>query len=536
MMPGRVDVHVERARRGIVRGLRPHGTATRAPAVVVRRRVDVLLGDVARERIAGGSRLRPAAPPSAFFGRWYRVPAPEPSAGAHVVRGDAAASGELAPRRADDDAVADDDGRHGDGVRRIGVGDDGFPSHRARRGIERDDTGVDRAEEDHAMAERDAAVDRAAARFGDADLRLVAPEALVCAEIERGDDVVVRRDEESSVVDDRSRFRARAGLRHLELEERARRQLRDVGAGDLRERRVAGVRVIAAVLEPLAVERILEPCRGDGSGRDERFADGARDGTRRGRGGWRLRGGGDRTLRRRSDRTLRAYGCRHHRRERDRECERMAGRAGEKHGRLEISRDGQPIVRRTDSSKSPHRKDAAPNASDTAALPTTRWTAARRGVHRTPGARRRRRRGCRRCRRSGAARHPEDRRPRPLPHRHSRARADARRLARARRARHVTGSDRKIDEKWRDFRALQAAHPDRFFLVTTFDPFRFNEPDFVASTIAKLRADIAAGAKGVKVWKDIGMELKDDRWPCTCRSIIRASSRSGISSSSSTSR
>ena len=73
----------------------------------------------------------------------------------------------------------------------------------------------------------------------------------------------------------------------------------------------------------------------------------------------------------------------------------------------------------------------------------------------------------------------------------------------------VTGSDRKIDEKWRDHRALQAAHPDRFFLVTTFDPFRFKEPDFVATTIAKLRADIAAGAKGVKVWKDIGMELKD---------------------------
>src|SRR3982751_1673348 len=75
----------------------------------------------------------------------------------------------------------------------------------------------------------------------------------------------------------------------------------------------------------------------------------------------------------------------------------------------------------------------------------------------------------------------------------------------------VTGTDRKIGEKWRDFRALQAAHPDRFFLVTTFDPFRFNEPDFVASTIAQLRADIAAGAKGVKVWKDMGMELKDDR-------------------------
>src|SRR3954470_21133742 len=36
----------------------------------------------------------------------------------------------------------------------------------------------------------------------------------------------------------------------------------------------------------------------------------------------------------------------------------------------------------------------------------------------------------------------------------------------------VTGGDRQIDAKWRDFRALRAAHPDRFFLVATFDPFR----------------------------------------------------------------
>jgi predicted TIM-barrel fold metal-dependent hydrolase len=73
----------------------------------------------------------------------------------------------------------------------------------------------------------------------------------------------------------------------------------------------------------------------------------------------------------------------------------------------------------------------------------------------------------------------------------------------------VTGADRRIDEKWRDMRALRDAHPDRFFLVATFDPFRFDEPGFVPSTIARLREQIAAGAKGVKVWKDIGMELKD---------------------------
>jgi predicted TIM-barrel fold metal-dependent hydrolase len=73
----------------------------------------------------------------------------------------------------------------------------------------------------------------------------------------------------------------------------------------------------------------------------------------------------------------------------------------------------------------------------------------------------------------------------------------------------VTGSDRKIDEKWRDMSALRAAHPDRFYQVATFDPFRIDEPDFAPKVIEQLRAQIAAGAKGVKVWKDIGMEVKD---------------------------
>jgi len=73
----------------------------------------------------------------------------------------------------------------------------------------------------------------------------------------------------------------------------------------------------------------------------------------------------------------------------------------------------------------------------------------------------------------------------------------------------VTGSDRDIDAKWRDFLALSAAHPGRFYLVATFDPFRIGAPDFAASTIARLRTAIAQGAKAVKVWKDIGMEVKN---------------------------
>ena len=70
-------------------------------------------------------------------------------------------------------------------------------------------------------------------------------------------------------------------------------------------------------------------------------------------------------------------------------------------------------------------------------------------------------------------------------------------------------SDGEHEQKWRDMRALQAAHPDRFALVTTFDPFRFNDPDFAQRVIEQLRGDIASGARAVKVWKNIGLEVKD---------------------------
>ncbi|HZQ21041.1 MAG TPA: amidohydrolase family protein [Terriglobales bacterium] len=47
-------------------------------------------------------------------------------------------------------------------------------------------------------------------------------------------------------------------------------------------------------------------------------------------------------------------------------------------------------------------------------------------------------------------------------------------------------------------------------LCTTFDPFRFNDPDFPASAIQALNQDFANGAVAVKIWKNIGMELKDN--------------------------
>jgi len=46
-------------------------------------------------------------------------------------------------------------------------------------------------------------------------------------------------------------------------------------------------------------------------------------------------------------------------------------------------------------------------------------------------------------------------------------------------------------------------------LCTTFDPFRFNNTGFASSAIEGLNRDFSHGAVAVKIWKNIGMELKD---------------------------
>jgi predicted TIM-barrel fold metal-dependent hydrolase len=46
-------------------------------------------------------------------------------------------------------------------------------------------------------------------------------------------------------------------------------------------------------------------------------------------------------------------------------------------------------------------------------------------------------------------------------------------------------------------------------LCTTFDPFRFNQASFSTEAIAELNRDFEQGAMAAKVWKNVGMELKD---------------------------
>ena len=46
-------------------------------------------------------------------------------------------------------------------------------------------------------------------------------------------------------------------------------------------------------------------------------------------------------------------------------------------------------------------------------------------------------------------------------------------------------------------------------LCTTFDPFKFSGVTFASDAIRQLNRDFAQGAVAVKIWKNVGMELKD---------------------------
>ena len=44
---------------------------------------------------------------------------------------------------------------------------------------------------------------------------------------------------------------------------------------------------------------------------------------------------------------------------------------------------------------------------------------------------------------------------------------------------------------------------------TSFDPYKWNEPGFAAAANKQLDKDFSQGAIAVKIWKNIGMEIKD---------------------------
>jgi predicted TIM-barrel fold metal-dependent hydrolase len=54
-------------------------------------------------------------------------------------------------------------------------------------------------------------------------------------------------------------------------------------------------------------------------------------------------------------------------------------------------------------------------------------------------------------------------------------------------------------------------YPRYYDWMTTFDLTKRNDPDWTEKTITQLKNDFDNGAVGVKIWKEIGMEIKDDQ-------------------------
>jgi len=54
-----------------------------------------------------------------------------------------------------------------------------------------------------------------------------------------------------------------------------------------------------------------------------------------------------------------------------------------------------------------------------------------------------------------------------------------------------------------------AKNEDRMKLCTTFDPYKFNSTSFAEDAVKEMNSDFANGAIAVKIWKNVGMEIKD---------------------------
>ncbi len=70
---------------------------------------------------------------------------------------------------------------------------------------------------------------------------------------------------------------------------------------------------------------------------------------------------------------------------------------------------------------------------------------------------------------------------------------------------HRKDLQRQID----DAQALVRSSGGHVSLCTTFDPYKFGSASFSADAIHQIDRDFAQGAVAVKIWKNIGMEIKD---------------------------
>jgi predicted TIM-barrel fold metal-dependent hydrolase len=66
-----------------------------------------------------------------------------------------------------------------------------------------------------------------------------------------------------------------------------------------------------------------------------------------------------------------------------------------------------------------------------------------------------------------------------------------------------------IGEQRRDALSLRERYPGRVAFATTFSVDGFLSPGWSAAVVRDIDADVARGAVGVKIWKNIGMTLRD---------------------------
>ena len=70
-------------------------------------------------------------------------------------------------------------------------------------------------------------------------------------------------------------------------------------------------------------------------------------------------------------------------------------------------------------------------------------------------------------------------------------------------------ASRSIREQFEMARTIKESYPDRFFYLGTFPVDNFGDPGFAGDIIKQIDKAMASGASGIKVWKNIGMELKN---------------------------
>jgi predicted TIM-barrel fold metal-dependent hydrolase len=65
-----------------------------------------------------------------------------------------------------------------------------------------------------------------------------------------------------------------------------------------------------------------------------------------------------------------------------------------------------------------------------------------------------------------------------------------------------------LDPQRSDALAVVRRSGGRAVLCTTFDPYKFADPEFAEHAIEQLNKDFAGGAVAVKIWKNLGMEIR----------------------------